>query len=103
MPTVSGRGAHAAMPHNGVDPIPVACQIVQGFQTIISRNKRPIDAAVISVTIIRAGEAANVLPDTCELQGTVRTFSVEALDLIEQRMRRIVESTAQAFDAGCEF
>jgi amidohydrolase len=101
--TVSGRGAHAAMPHNGVDPIPVACQIVQGFQTIISRNKRPIDAGVISVTIIRAGEAANVLPDTCELQGTVRTFSVEVLDLIEQRMRRIAESTAQAFDAGCEF
>jgi amidohydrolase len=101
--TVRGRGAHAAMPHNGVDPIPVACQIVQGFQTIISRNKCPGDAGVISVTIIRAGEAPNVVPDTCELQGTVRTFSVEVLDLIEQRMRRVAESTAQAFDAGCEF
>jgi len=101
--TVRGRGAHAAMPHNGIDPIAVACQIVQGFQTIISRNKRPIDAGVISVTIIRAGEASNVLPDTCELQGTVRTFSVEVLDLIEQRMRRVAESTAQAFDASCEF
>jgi amidohydrolase len=101
--TVRGRGAHAAMPHNGVDPIPVACQIVQGFQTIISRNKCPGDAGVISVTIIRAGEAPNVVPDTCELQGTVRTFSMEVLDLIEQRMRRVAESTARAFDAGCEF
>jgi amidohydrolase len=101
--TVRGRGAHAAMPHNGIDPVPVACQIVQAFQTIISRNKRPIDAGVISVTIIRAGEATNVVPDTCELQGTVRTFSVEVLDMIEQRMRRVAEATSQAFEASCEF
>jgi amidohydrolase len=101
--TIRGKGAHAAMPHNGIDPVPVACQMVQAFQTIISRNKRPIDAGVISVTIIKAGEANNVVPDTCELQGTVRTFTVEVLDLIEQRMRRIAESTCQAFDASCEF
>ncbi len=100
---VRGRGAHAAMPHNGVDPVPVACQIVQAFQTIISRNKRPIDAGVISVTIIRAGEANNVVPDSCELEGTVRTFSVEVLDLIERRMRQVAEATAQAFEASCEF
>jgi amidohydrolase len=101
--TIRGKGAHAAMPHNGIDPVPAACQMVQAFQTVISRNKRPIDAGVISVTIIRAGEANNVVPDTCELQGTVRTFTVEVLDLIEQRMRRIAESTCQAFDASCEF
>ncbi|MGB6605576.1 MAG: M20 aminoacylase family protein [Steroidobacteraceae bacterium] len=101
--TIRGKGAHAAMPHNGIDPVPVACQMVQAFQTIISRNKRPIDPGVISVTIIRAGEANNVVPDTCELQGTVRTFTVEVLDMIEQRMRRIAESTCQAFDASCEF
>jgi amidohydrolase len=101
--TIRGKGAHAAMPHNGIDPVPVACQMVQAFQTIISRNKRPIDAGVISVTMLRAGEAKNVIPDTCELQGTVRTFTVEVLDLIEQRMRRIAESTCQAFDASCEF
>src|SRR5581483_405964 len=53
---VRGRGAHAAMPHNGIDPIPVACQLVQAFQTIVSRNTRPIDAAVLSVTMIHAGE-----------------------------------------------
>jgi amidohydrolase len=101
--TIRGRGAHAAMPHDGVDPIPVACQIVQAFQTVISRNKRPIDAGVISVTIIRAGEATNVVPDTCELQGTVRTFSVEVLEHIERCMRRIAETTCQAFEATCEF
>jgi amidohydrolase len=101
--TIRGRGAHAAMPHNGIDPVPVACQMVQAFQTIISRNKRPIDAGVISVTMVRAGEATNVVPDSCELQGTVRTFTVELLDLIEQRMRRIAEATCQAFEASCEF
>jgi hippurate hydrolase len=100
---IRGRGAHAAMPHNGIDPVPVACQMVQAFQTIISRNKRPIDAGVISVTMVRAGEATNVVPDSCELQGTVRTFTVELLDLIEQRMRRIAEATCQAFEASCEF
>lgn len=101
--TVRGRGAHAAMPHNGIDPVPVACQMVQAFQTIISRNKRPLDAGVISVTILRAGEASNVVPEFCELQGTVRTFSVEVLDLIERRMRRVAEATCEAFEARCEF
>jgi len=101
--TIRGNGAHAAMPHNGIDPVPVACQMVQAFQTIISRNKRPIDPGVISVTMIHAGEATNVLPESCELQGTVRTFTLEVLDMIERRMRQIAEATCQAFDATCEF
>ena len=62
--------------------------MVQAFQTIITRNKRPIDAGVISVTMIHAGEATNVVPDSCEIQGTVRTFTLEVLDLIERRMKR---------------
>jgi hippurate hydrolase len=101
--TIRGKGSHAAMPHNGIDPVPVACQMVQAFQTIISRNKRPIDAAVISVTIIRAGEATNVVPDFCELEGTVRTFTLDVLDMIERRMRQVAESTCHAFEASCEF
>jgi hippurate hydrolase len=100
--TLRGKGAHAAMPHNGIDPIPVACQLVQAFQTIISRNKRPIDAGVISVTMIHAGEATNVIPETCELRGTVRTFTLEALDLIERRMREMSSATCHAFGATCE-
>jgi amidohydrolase len=101
--TIRGRGAHAAMPDNGIDPVPIACQMVQAFQTIITRNKRPIDAGVISVTMIHAGDATNVMPDSCEIGGTVRTFTVEVLDLIERRMRQIADSTCQAFEAGCEF
>ena len=101
--TIRGKGAHAAMPHNGIDPVPVACQMVQAFQTIITRNKRPIDTGVISVTMIHAGEATNVVPDSCEMQGTVRTFTIEVLDLIERRMKAIAENTCAAFEADCEF
>jgi amidohydrolase len=100
---IRGKGAHAAMPHDGVDPLPIACQLVQAFQTIITRNKRPIDAGVISVTMIHAGEATNVVPDTCEIQGTVRTFTLEVLEMIERRMREITESTCQAFEATGDF
>ena len=101
--TIRGKGAHAAMPHNGVDPVPVACQMVQAFQTIITRNKRPIDAGVISVTMIHTGEATNVVPESCVIEGTVRTFTLEVLDLIERRMRSIAEHTSAAFEASCEF
>jgi hippurate hydrolase len=91
------------MPHNAIDPVPVACQMVQGFQTIISRNIKPVESGVISVTMLRAGEATNVIPDSCELRGTVRTFTTEVLDLIEQRMRAMAQQIAAAFGAGCEF
>jgi len=101
--TIRGKGSHAALPHNGIDPVPVACQMVQAFQTIITRNKKPVDAGVISVTMIHTGEATNVVPDSCEIQGTVRTFTIEVLDLIEKRMREIAEHTSAAFGATCEF
>ena len=101
--TIHGKGSHAAMPHMGVDPVPIAAQMVQAFQNIISRNKKPIEAGVISVTMIHAGEANNVVPDSCELQGTVRTFSIEVLDLLESRMRQVAENICAAFDATCEF
>ena len=101
--TIQGKGAHAAMPHLGVDPVPVACQMVQAFQTIITRNKRPLDTGVISVTMIHTGEATNVVPDRCEIRGTVRTFTTEVLDLIEQRMRTVAEATCAAFETSCRF
>ncbi|MGB4060108.1 MAG: M20 aminoacylase family protein [Burkholderiaceae bacterium] len=101
--TIRGKGSHAALPHNGIDPVPVACQMVQAFQTIITRNKKPVDAGVISVTMIHTGEATNVVPDSCVIQGTVRTFSIEVLDMIEQRMRDIATHTCAAFGATCEF
>ena len=101
--TIRGKGAHAAMPHNGIDPVPVACQMVQAFQTILTRNMHPLDTGVISVTKIHAGEAVNVVPDDCVLEGTVRTFAEDVLEMIERRMRTIAESTCAAFDARCEF
>jgi hippurate hydrolase len=101
--TIRGKGSHAAMPHLGIDPVPVAAQMIMAFQTIITRNRKPIDPGVISVTMVQAGEALNVVPDSCTLRGTVRTFSLEVLDLIEQRMKLVAEHTAAAFGASCEF
>ena len=101
--TICGKGSHAALPHNGVDPVPIACQMVQAFQTIITRNKKPVDAGVISVTMIHAGQATNVVANTCELQGTVRTFTVDVLDMIESRMKKIAEYVCAAHDATVEF
>ena len=101
--TIHGKGGHAAMPSNCIDPVPIACQMVQAFQTIITRNKKPIDAGVISVTMVHTGEATNVVPDHCELQGTVRTFSTEVLDMIERRMRQVAEHTCAAHEATCTF
>jgi hippurate hydrolase len=100
---VKGKGSHAAQPHKSVDPIMVAVQIAQSWQTIITRNNSPIDAAVLSITQIHAGSATNVIPDNASLIGTVRTFDLKVLDLIESRMRAIAEHTAEAFDAKVEF
>ncbi|XAH24308.1 M20 aminoacylase family protein [Xylophilus sp. GW821-FHT01B05] len=101
--TIRGKGSHAAMPHLGIDPVPIACQMVQAFQNIISRNKKPLDAGVISVTMIHAGDATNIVPNQCVLEGTVRTFSLELLDLLEARMRQVAEHTCAAFEAQCDF
>ena len=100
---IKGRGSHAAQPHKSVDPVMVAVQIAQSWQTIITRNKSPIDAGVLSITQIHAGSATNVIPDDAALIGTVRTFTVAVLDLMEQRMRDIAVHTAAAFGAELEF
>lgn len=101
--TVRGKGGHAAMPHLGVDPLPIAAQIIGAFQNILSRNKKPLDVGVISVTMIRGGDSVNVIPDTCEMRGTVRAYTGETLDLIERRMREIAELTCRANEAECDF
>ena len=101
--TVRGKGSHAAQPHKSVDPIMVAVQIAQSWQTIVSRNKSPLDAGVLSITQIHAGSATNVIPDDAKLIGTVRTFTIPVLDLMEQRMREVAAHTAAAFGAEVEF
>jgi amidohydrolase len=95
---IQGKGGHAALPHNSADPVMAGVQIAQALQSIITRNKRPVDAAVISITQFHAGETSNVIPDTAMLGGTVRTFTLEVLDLIEQRMHEIANQVASAFD-----
>jgi amidohydrolase len=99
---IKGSGSHAAIPHDGVDPVFTAMQIGTGLQSIMTRNKRPIDAAVLSITQIKAGHATNVIPDVATLGGTVRTFSVDVLDLIETRMKEIVAATAAAYRCTAE-
>ena len=100
---IKGKGAHAAQPHKGVDPVMVAVQIAQAWQTIISREKNPLDTAVLSITQIHAGSATNVIPDEAIMIGTVRTFTAGVLDLIEARMEEIATHTAAGFRAGVEF
>jgi hippurate hydrolase len=100
--TVRGKGSHAAMPHTGIDPIPIACQIVQLLQNVMTRNKGPLEVAVISVTMIHAGEAVNAVPDCCEIRGTVRTFTTAVLDMIEERMNTIAQCACASFGANCE-
>lgn len=100
---VRGKGCHAAMPNLGLDPVPVAAQIVTALQTILTRSADPLEAGVISVTTLRAGEARNVIADCCEMTGTVRTFSLELMSLIERRMRTIAEHICIAHDMECDF
>jgi hippurate hydrolase len=100
---VRGKGSHAAMPHLGIDPVPIAAQLIMAWQTIVTRNRKPVDPGVISVTQVEAGEALNVVPDSARLRGTVRTFGFETLDLIEQRMREIAEGLCAALGARAEF
>ena len=101
--TVKGKGAHAAQPHKGIDPIMVAVQIAQSWQTIVARNVSPVESAVLSITQIHSGSATNVIPDQATLIGTVRTFKADVLDMMEANMRRIAGHTALAFGAELEF
>ena len=101
--TIKGKGSHAAQPHLSIDPVMVAVQIAQSWQTIVSRNKNPLDAGVLSITQIHAGSATNIVPDSASMIGTVRTFTLETLALIETRMEEIAQHTATAFGASVEF
>ncbi len=100
---IHGKGSHAAQPHKSIDPIMVAVQIAQSWQTIVSRNASPLDSAVLSITQIHSGSATNIVPDSALMIGTVRTFNMPVLDMVETRMREIAGHTAAAFGATVEF
>jgi len=98
--TVEGRGGHAAMPHQGVDPVVAGAQIVLALQTIASRSADPLDACVVSVTQFHAGSADNIIPQSAWLNGTARTLKPETRDMVERRIRDIGAGLASA--AGAE-
>ncbi|MGV3575914.1 MAG: M20 aminoacylase family protein [Devosia sp.] len=98
--TITGQGGHAARPQQTVDPIIVAAQMVTALQTIVSRNLDPLQSAVLSVTMIEAGEADNVISQTAKITGTVRTLDGDVQDFIEARLGEIVPQFAQSFGAS---
>jgi amidohydrolase len=99
---IKGRGSHGAYPHKATDPVVIAMALGQALQTIVSRNADPLEAAVVSITQIHAGSAYNVIPDTADLAGTVRTFDEALGDLVRTRMRAIAAGMASAFGATIE-
>jgi len=94
----TGKGAHAAMPYQAKDPMLFAAHAINALQTIVSRNLHPQDAGVVSVTQVHAGDTWNVIPEQIVLRGTVRTFRKEVQDLIEQRIRTLVDGICAMFE-----
>src|SRR6201992_4293088 len=90
-----GKGAHAAKPHNGIDSVLVGAQLIVALQQIVSRNVDPLESAVISICEFHAGNARNVIPQTAELHGTVRTLTKEVSELIEKRVREVCRGVAE--------
>ena len=96
---IDGVGGHAARPHMAVDPVLVAAHIIIAIQSIVSRSVDPLQSAVISINVVQAGTADNVIPPRVTLDGTARTLSEEVRVLVEKRLKEVVENTAAAFGA----
>jgi amidohydrolase len=97
---ITGKGSHGALPHQGIDPILASAQVISALQGIVGRNVPPMDAAVVSVTIVQGGEAINVLPSHVEFKGTIRTFDPQVRDLVLKRFKEVTESVAEGM--GCK-
>jgi amidohydrolase len=100
---IEGRGGHAAMPHNTVDPVLVAAHVITALQTIVSRTVSPAREAVISVTSIHAGDAFNVIPRVVKLLGTARSLDEGVRDLIEERIGTVAQGIATSFGASATY
>jgi len=101
--TVRGRGGHASMPHQAGDPVPVACAMVGAFQTMVTRRVDVFDPAVVTVARVRAGSTHNVIPETAELLGTIRTTSERTRDLVHAELERIATGYAEAHGLTATF
>lgn len=100
---VKGRGAHGAYPHQSIDPIVVASEIVLALQTLVSREIMPVEPAVVSITRIDGGFNHNIIPDLVELEGTVRTLNEDTRRRIARRMEEIIKGITMAHGASYEF
>lgn len=100
--TIQGKGAHAAAPHTGVDPLLIGTEIVQALNFIVSRNIPPNEAAVVTVASFNSGTSHNIIPDTAKILGTVRTYKAEIRDLVEQRINETVQGICAAYGAACK-
>ena len=100
--TVTGRGGHASEPHRALDPIPIACEIVQALQTMITRSIDIFDPSVVTVGRITAGTTNNVIPETAEIEGTIRAVSERTRRKVHDNIRRVAEGVAAAHDASAE-
>ncbi|MCX8128569.1 MAG: amidohydrolase [Clostridia bacterium] len=100
---IIGKSGHAAEPHTAVDPITIASNLVNLFQSIITREKNPLDTAILSITYFHAGSSYNIIPDSAVLRGTVRTFNREIDSLISKRMEEITASLTRVMGAGYKF
>lgn len=100
--SIRGKGGHAASPYAAIDPIVMSAQIIGQIQTIVSRNVRALDSCVVTVGSIHAGDARNIIPQICEMKGTVRSRQPEARDAAEAGLKRICEGVAVSFGAECE-
>ncbi|HEX5613102.1 MAG TPA: M20 aminoacylase family protein [Burkholderiales bacterium] len=96
---ITGRGSHGARPESGVDSVLVAAHVITALQSIVSRNVRPVDTAVVSVTKVHSGDAYNVIPQTARISGTVRAFSNEVMELIGRNMARVADGVAAGLGA----
>jgi hippurate hydrolase len=99
---ITGKGSHAARPHEGIDTVVVAAHIITALQTIASRTIDPLDAVVVSTCMVRAGEAFNILPQSVGLTGTIRTLNMAVREKAHARVRQIADGTAAAFGARAE-
>jgi amidohydrolase len=100
--TVRGDGGHASAPHDCLDPIPIACEIVQAFQTLVTRRVNAFDPAVLTVAKIEAGTTRNIIPETASLLGTVRTISERTRSHVLDGLKRVAEGVAAAHGAAVE-
>jgi amidohydrolase len=100
--SVKGKGGHAAMPHSAVDPIVISAYLITALQTLLSRESSPFSPAVITISIIQAGSAFNIIPETVEMKGTVRAFSQANREQLWRRLSEMATGIASAMGGSCD-